>query len=292
MRKLRNYRLRLGWSLDDVAQQLIELGSQTGEPNLGVNADMVGRWERGERRPRAPYPKLLAMLYGCSAEELGVHQAVTVAREVDQELSQWGAAGSVDVALAPVDLGDRQPDREGLICAMRGARRIAPKAVGVVGSAIASCRRLDDLLGSRVALLPALAQRDLLTSLLEAGQTEDVRPGLLTAASEVAQFLGWLAFDMGDDSAARTQFLAALQAAHEARDAALAAYILGYLSILATCTGEPHEGVAFAEAAQSRARRSATATTRSWLSTWKPKPRLPLETPTRRSRLWSAQKRG
>src|SRR5438128_7058314 len=103
MRKLRNYRLRLGWSLDDVAQKLIELGSQTGEPNLGVNADMVGRWERGERRPRAPYPKLLAMLYGCSAEELGVHQAVTVAREVDQELSQWGAAGSVDVALAPVD---------------------------------------------------------------------------------------------------------------------------------------------------------------------------------------------
>jgi hypothetical protein len=62
-------------------------------------------------------------------------------------------------------------------------------------------------------------------------------------------------------------FHEALRAAHEAGAEALGAYILGYLSILATYRGEPHEGLAFAQAAVSRAERTDTATTRSWLAT-------------------------
>ena len=67
---LRDYRLARGWSLDDVAKRLAELGRQCGEDNLGVNGLMVGRWERGERRPAPPYPKLLCLLYQATTAEL------------------------------------------------------------------------------------------------------------------------------------------------------------------------------------------------------------------------------
>src|SRR5919197_3098821 len=69
---LRQYRLARGWSLDDVAERLAELGHECGEDNLGVNGLMVGRWERGERRPAPPYPKLLCVLYQATAWELGI----------------------------------------------------------------------------------------------------------------------------------------------------------------------------------------------------------------------------
>jgi tetratricopeptide (TPR) repeat protein len=83
----------------------------------------------------------------------------------------------------------------------------------------------------------------------------------------LSQLLGWLAFDRGDSRVALIRFDEALRAAHEAADEPLGAYILGYLSILATYAGHPHEGLAFAEAASRRAERTATAKTRSWLAT-------------------------
>jgi hypothetical protein len=58
-----------------------------------------------------------------------------------------------------------------------------------------------------------------------------------------------------------------LVAAHEAKNDALGAYVLGYLSIIATYSREPQEGLAFAEAAQGRARDTATPATCSWLAT-------------------------
>jgi hypothetical protein len=47
------HRLSQGWSLDDVARQLAVLGYEfLGTRGFGVDGTMVGRWERGERRPR------------------------------------------------------------------------------------------------------------------------------------------------------------------------------------------------------------------------------------------------
>jgi transcriptional regulator with XRE-family HTH domain len=67
-------RLRRGWSLEDVVRELCELAIRVGERPLGVNATMVYNWEKGRHRPRPPYPRLLCLLYECSAEELGLYQ--------------------------------------------------------------------------------------------------------------------------------------------------------------------------------------------------------------------------
>jgi transcriptional regulator with XRE-family HTH domain len=62
--RLRQERLGRGWSLEDAAVAIRELGLENGLKGLAVSGVMVGRWERGEVRPRAPYPKLLCLVYG------------------------------------------------------------------------------------------------------------------------------------------------------------------------------------------------------------------------------------
>lgn len=57
---LRQYRLKYGWSQKYVADQLHDLyretyarnhPQQSDAPDIGVNSDMVGKWERLEKTP-------------------------------------------------------------------------------------------------------------------------------------------------------------------------------------------------------------------------------------------------
>jgi tetratricopeptide (TPR) repeat protein len=265
--ELRQHRLRRGWSLEDVARQLIELGIRTAEPNLGVNADMVGRWERGERSPRPPYPKLLTLLYGCSAEELGIRRRKSPEQEAENEMERRKVLRGLGITFLGSALGERRFESKDLLRAAERPIPVDANAVQVTEEVLAQVRRIDDLLGSRAALPSVLALGNLVAQLLQGRPRAEVRLSLLSQLSQISQLQGWLAFDMADNEAARAHFKDGLQAAHEARDEALGAYILGYSSILATYSGEPQEGLAFAQAAQSRARRAATGAIRSWIAT-------------------------
>jgi len=66
---LRHQRQIRGWSLQHVADQLCKLGEE--EDRIpGVTADMVGKWERGEKKPSPFYREKLCLLYGTSADKL------------------------------------------------------------------------------------------------------------------------------------------------------------------------------------------------------------------------------
>src|SRR5262249_10836257 len=71
-RRLRLQRLARGWSQDDVAAGLHRMAASMGEPELGVAARMGSRWERGPRRPRPRYVRLLCRLFELPADQLGV----------------------------------------------------------------------------------------------------------------------------------------------------------------------------------------------------------------------------
>ena len=70
--RLRAQRLARGWSQEDVVRGLVRVGIEVGERQLGVTRNLVSRWEREGTTPRAPYPKLLCLLFQTSAEELGL----------------------------------------------------------------------------------------------------------------------------------------------------------------------------------------------------------------------------
>jgi tetratricopeptide (TPR) repeat protein len=209
---------------------------------------------------------LLTLLYDCSAEDLGVQPSPTM-RYQRREGSARPEETTVEVGMISADLCQEWPHWEELIDVVRKPTRVVPEVIAPISRAIGSLRRFDDLLGPRAALAPALTQRNLILQLLGSVQRVDVRSALLNLNSQLSQFLGWLAFDMGHHQIARNRFNEALRLAHEVEDEALAAYILGHLSILVTYSDEPHEGLAFAEAAETRGLRTATPATASWLAT-------------------------
>jgi len=74
---LRHQRQSRGWSLRHVADQLCKL-SEIEDRMPGVNADMVGKWERGEKKPSPFYREKLCVLYNTSADKLGLINALTI----------------------------------------------------------------------------------------------------------------------------------------------------------------------------------------------------------------------
>lgn len=86
--KLRYYRISKSWTLQDVADKLYELSQQDeGGPRKrysGINADTVGRWERGVSRPSDIYRAKLRILFNASDEELGLSQRSEIVKKEEK----------------------------------------------------------------------------------------------------------------------------------------------------------------------------------------------------------------
>jgi len=72
--RLKAQRARLGLTQQEVAEALAALAWEHDREQLGVDASMVSKWERGEKRPRQQYRRLLCSLYSSTEEELGFRQ--------------------------------------------------------------------------------------------------------------------------------------------------------------------------------------------------------------------------
>src|SRR5579859_5310593 len=64
---LRYQRQLRGWSLQHVVDRVCKL-CEDEERIPGINADMVGKWERGEKKPSPYYQTRLCELYQTSAD--------------------------------------------------------------------------------------------------------------------------------------------------------------------------------------------------------------------------------
>ena len=65
--RLRALREERGWTQQEVAEQLSRLAFLRMKRHVGVNADMVAKWERGVKAPSKQYRELLGLLFGVSA---------------------------------------------------------------------------------------------------------------------------------------------------------------------------------------------------------------------------------
>jgi transcriptional regulator with XRE-family HTH domain len=94
--RLRPLREERGWTRQEVADQIARLAWLRHRERVGVNADMVAKWERGEKRPSSRYRDLLCLLYATDAQGLGlglVSQPAVVARSVADDGSLIAALG-------------------------------------------------------------------------------------------------------------------------------------------------------------------------------------------------------
>ena len=167
---------------------------------------MVGRWERGEHTPRPPYPRLLCLLFGVSAEALG--------------------------------LSDLEATSSGHLLLGRGWRverplRISEETAHNLDVVTAAFRRMYHTVDAH-DLIDGVAQH-VRTTRAYWRRTSDpeLRRSLAAVTSETAMLAGRMSFfDLGRPSEAEPYYQTALEAAEAAGDRALQAVVLGNKSFI------------------------------------------------------------
>ncbi len=272
-KELRGQRLSRGWSLDDLAAAVVEVGKQVGEPSLALTAKTVGRWERGESNPRAPYPKLLCALFMTSAEELGLRgdgssltSAMTVSGALYARSDPRVILGALGSGL--VDPMGRTHRLEGghLYLESTAPRGMDTASAELIAKALGTLRRLNDRLGAPAVARPALELRSLVEHFGQFPLGEGVRARLRSVAAELSQFLGWLAYDATDHSTARAYYQEGLHSARQGANQDLVFYLLGHIATLAVSEGKLAEAVSVIDSQIDRIAKSACHLTRSWFA--------------------------
>lgn len=259
---LREYRLRLGWTQQDMADRIAHLAWMQRREHAGVNADMVAKWERGAKGVSPRYRELLCHLFGVTPHQLGFRDATATAdarrlpRAEDDSLvgmldnaahllDQLGAAGT---ALAPHLLHawkDTVTTRRAMLGLLDPA---ATDPIGHARAATASLTDLEQLTDRYQVLYPSADPKALLTSVARTSgwpptpsatiPRRDERCRLLRNLAEVAILAGRLASeDLGNAMSGRTHYSLALGTAREADDGQLTAIAHGYAAQLAATEG-------------------------------------------------------
>ncbi|HKF76714.1 MAG TPA: helix-turn-helix transcriptional regulator [Candidatus Dormibacteraeota bacterium] len=280
-RRLRLQRRLRGWSQEDVAAGLHRLAAGLGEPEPGVDATMVSRWERGMRRPRPRYVRLLCRLFELPAEQLGVidHHGPPLAPdraweapEGDVErrdfIRRVGMLLGVAALPAPIFKPAGPEPWERLQRALRQPGGVDEETVAHLERITLALESLTPTqVGSRVILGPITGHLDAITLLLRGSLPANLRRRLCSLAGETAGFAGWLRWNMDDLDGAAAYFRSGLEAAREAADRPLAAYLLGSAACRPPYREDPGERVRLLRArAGWFSHADATAATRVWLA--------------------------
>jgi transcriptional regulator with XRE-family HTH domain len=278
-RRLRLQRRLHGWSQEDVVAGLHRLAASLGEPELGVDATMVSRWERGTRRPRPRYVRLLCRLFELPAEQLGVveddddveptlEQTQDALEDDDVERRHFihrlaALLGAAAVPMAPFDPMGPEP-WERLARALHRPGQVDAATVDHLEGVTISLQRLGPMrVSSREVLGPVTGHLDAISLLLQGSLPPSLRARLCSLAAETAGFAGWLRWNMDDPAGAARYFVTGLDAAREGGDRALAAYLAGSAACQPPYRETPQRRLA---QLQSLTWSDATPSTRAWLA--------------------------
>lgn len=233
---LQRHRRARNWTQADVADQLCNVvGPEHGHTDLGLDANAVSRHERGViERPRDPYPKLYAALYGTTVEALwptGIIEGMRRRQFLQAMAATTGAAL----------LGGADPSVEAITSVTGGFRRL---------EATTSAGELRGPVGAHLRFI--------------AGQLGHGGAQVAAAASEAAGFAAWLAVDQGDNAAAGQHYRRAVGYAERSGSDTLAAYMLGSMALWAAETGRASGARSLVGRAQRRIPPTAPPTVRAW----------------------------
>lgn len=120
--------------------------------------------------------------------------------------------------------------------------------------------------GYRILLSGFLGHLETVTKLLQISQPPTIHQRLCIIASEIAQYVGAIFFDMKDYPSARAYYHVSIEAAQEANDYSLWAVGLGRMSSLPIYSDLPQKALPHLRQAQDLASRNSAVTTRAWLA--------------------------
>jgi transcriptional regulator with XRE-family HTH domain len=240
--QLREHRLRRNLTLEEVAEALTALAWERFAVRVGVNAGMVGKWERGEKRPSRFYQRLFVFLYGVPGEQLGFRPAGPSDQAAEDVLVELGAGERVSRPFRPYAAA------RGRAGAVSVPRRVDPEAVGRLGTILTEYAKIDNLLGPAHLLELTSLHLDFISELLTMASGEG-RGELLTVGARYAEFAGWLHQDAGDPQEAAYWSDRAMGWAQAADNDLMVSYVLMRKSNQASSQGDAPRTLGLARAA-------------------------------------------
>jgi transcriptional regulator with XRE-family HTH domain len=240
--QLREHRLRHKLTLEEVAEALTALAWERFAVRVGVNAGMVGKWERGEKRPSRFYQRLFVLLYGVPAEQLGFRPATPSDQTAEDVLVELGAGEGLSRPFRPYAAA------RGRANAVSVPRRVDPEAVGRLGTILTEYAKIDNLLGPAHLLELTSLHLDFISELLTVASGEG-RGELLTVGARYAEFAGWLHQDAGDPQEAAYWSDRAMGWAQAADNDLMVCYVLMRKSNQASSQGDAPRTLGLARAA-------------------------------------------
>jgi len=259
---LQQQRRERDWSWRRLARELRQRADKRGW-RLPSDEDlirMMRRWERGEHKPGERYRELLAEVYDGSAPEDLQPESILDDMQRRPFLQGLGAFIGLAAASAFIEPWER------LSRALRHPSRVDRATVTSLESLTVMLESRESQESPRALLGPVEGHLGNVATLL-AG-SPPFRPQLCSIAGETAALAGWLAFDIEDRPAAAGYFRVGIDAAKEADDRALGAYLVGSSCVQPAYRERPYarlrrlEGRTF-----GFARSDASPSTRAWLAT-------------------------
>ncbi len=249
-------RERRGWSQEEAAGQADQFAIRLGLRGVTLTGAQFGRWERGECRPRPPYLRVVCELYDASAEALGLCDLLPVERSI---LASAGPAGSA--VSSPSDMpaeGERNMDRRAAMASMAtvlgatlleftGALRhsnVGERMLTYIEADAARFATQYANIGPSELLPPVQQAVTVVRNYLDGHQPIEHRRRLCRAAAQLATVAGMTLFNLRNEHQARWAFRAAAEAAAEAEDGPLGAWVVASECMIPTYNGDPWEVLA------------------------------------------------
>jgi tetratricopeptide (TPR) repeat protein len=155
----------------------------------------------------------------------------------------WGASASSVFSILSSD------EQQRMASVLSRSSRVDAQTIEHIEAVLWHCRQQDWALGPQAALDTVLAQRNLARVLMPECPAV-LQPRMLSVLSEASRQAGWLSYDLKQFENAGYYYEDARTLAHEAKNTALATFVLCQMSQLATWRGRPRIGIDHAVAAQ------------------------------------------
>jgi tetratricopeptide (TPR) repeat protein len=259
---LQQQRHERNWSWRRLARELRQRADKRGW-RLPSDEDlirMMRRWERGEHKPGERYRELLAEVYDDSAPDELQPESILDDMQRRPFLRGLGAFIGMAAASAFIEPWER------LSRALRQPSRVDRATVSSLESLTVMLESRESQESPRALLGPVEGHLGNVATLL-AG-SPPLRPQLCSIAGETAALAGWLAWDIEDRPAAAGYFRVGIDAAKEANDRALGAYLVGSSCVQPAYRERPYARLRRLQGrTHGFARADASPSTRAWLAT-------------------------
>src|SRR6266568_1888717 len=297
--QLRALREERGWTQQDVVDQVSRRAWLRRHERVGINADMVSKWERGEKRPSPRYRELLGLVFETDAHSLGLGGSAPIEAgthsEVDGNsliemlggaaslLDQLGAAGSILQPRMFDVWKDELMQRRALLKLMGLATsagvvpaldrestrsgKVTPNDVQDLDHLADRYQALYHSTAPAVLMTPVVAHLETLRDFLRQGASASLRRRLFANRARVATLAGRLAFfDLKDSLTARGYYNLALESAREAGDHLQAAAALGHVAFIPATEFCHSAALDYLRAANHQTGKHPDGRVASWLS--------------------------